>query len=90
MSAGAPVHAHALTAGGILQLIESEGHFSGPLAPPPTLQIINIRRVPANALTDVYWVRPRRASSRRAPALPVLLLTRRRRPPSPGGPIGWR
>mmetsp|Transcript_16222 Transcript_16222/g.29298 ORF Transcript_16222/g.29298 Transcript_16222/m.29298 type:complete len:543 (-) Transcript_16222:72-1700(-) len=44
-----------LTEGGILQLIESEGHFSGQYVKQPTLQIINIRRVPANALTDVYW-----------------------------------
>ena len=43
-----------LTPGGVYQLIESEGHFSG--RHEPTLQIINIRRVPANALTDVYWV----------------------------------
>ena len=48
---------YALTEGGILQLIETEGHFSGQYVKQPTLQIINIRRVPANALTDVYWVR---------------------------------
>jgi len=36
-------------------LIESEGHFSGRHVKQPTLQIVNIRRVPANALTDVYW-----------------------------------
>ena len=48
-----------LTKGGILRLIESEGHFTfgrGHDEKQPTLQIINIRRVPANALTDVYWV----------------------------------
>ncbi|KAL7541298.1 hypothetical protein ACHAXR_012041 [Thalassiosira sp. AJA248-18] len=44
-----------LTQGGILELIESEGHFSGRHVKQPTLQIVNIRRVPANALTDVYW-----------------------------------
>mmetsp|Transcript_22665 Transcript_22665/g.47409 ORF Transcript_22665/g.47409 Transcript_22665/m.47409 type:complete len:533 (-) Transcript_22665:38-1636(-) len=42
-----------LTPNGIHKLIEREGHFSG--RHEPTLQIINIRRVPANALTDVYW-----------------------------------
>jgi len=50
-----PLATCALTEGGILQLIESEGHFSGRHVKQPTLQIINIRRVPANALTDVYW-----------------------------------
>ena len=44
-----------LTKGGIQQLILSEGHFSGIHIIQPTLQLINIRRVPANALTDVYW-----------------------------------
>mmetsp|Transcript_43859 Transcript_43859/g.92246 ORF Transcript_43859/g.92246 Transcript_43859/m.92246 type:complete len:531 (+) Transcript_43859:158-1750(+) len=46
---------YPLTEGGILQLIESEGHFAGRYVKQPMLQIINIRRVPANALTDVYW-----------------------------------
>mmetsp|Transcript_30999 Transcript_30999/g.56209 ORF Transcript_30999/g.56209 Transcript_30999/m.56209 type:complete len:540 (+) Transcript_30999:89-1708(+) len=50
-----PLATCALTEGGILHLIESEGHFSGRHVKQPTLQIINIRRVPANALTDVYW-----------------------------------
>ena len=48
-----------LTEGGILRLIESEGRFTfngRHDEKQPTLQIINIRRVPANALTDVYWV----------------------------------
>ena len=45
-----------LTEGGIRELIQSEGHFSGRHAKQPKLQIVNIRRVPANALTDVYWV----------------------------------
>ena len=44
-----------LTNNGILDLIESEGIKSGRHVKQPTLQIINIRRVPANALTDVYW-----------------------------------
>eukprot|EP00985_Skeletonema_marinoi_P025933 scaffold19526_cov114-Skeletonema_marinoi.AAC.2 len=44
-----------LTTNGILDLIESEGIKSGRHVKQPTLQITNIRRVPANALTDVYW-----------------------------------
>ncbi|KAL9184383.1 hypothetical protein ACHAXT_002469 [Thalassiosira profunda] len=47
-----------LTEGGIRGLIESEGHFSGRDGgdvKQPTLQLVSIRRVPANALTDVYW-----------------------------------
>lgn len=36
-----------LTEGGIIQLIESEGHFSFVRDEEPTLQIVNIRRVPA-------------------------------------------
>jgi len=44
-----------LTTNGILDLIESEGIKSGKHVKQPILQIINIRRVPANALTDVYW-----------------------------------
>ena len=44
-----------LTTNGVLDLIESEGIKSGRHVKQPTLQIINIRRVPANALTDVYW-----------------------------------
>ena len=52
-----------LTDGGILELIETEGHFSGRYVKQPTLQIINIRRVPANALTDVYWVSLRISSA---------------------------
>jgi hypothetical protein len=43
-----------LTAGGVRELIESEGLFTNHHR--PKLQVINIRRVPANALTDVYWV----------------------------------
>jgi hypothetical protein len=43
-----------LTEGGVQQLIEAEGLFNN--RHNPTLQVINIRRVPANALTDVYWV----------------------------------
>ncbi|KAL7463287.1 hypothetical protein ACHAXS_003661 [Conticribra weissflogii] len=46
--------AEKLTPNGVHQLIESEGHFLG--RDGPTLQIVSIRRVPANALTDVYWV----------------------------------
>mmetsp|Transcript_25077 Transcript_25077/g.54051 ORF Transcript_25077/g.54051 Transcript_25077/m.54051 type:complete len:543 (+) Transcript_25077:188-1816(+) len=49
------VNLPALTEGGVLSLISSEGHFSGRHVQQPTLQIVNIRRVPANALTDVYW-----------------------------------
>ena len=44
-----------LTEGGVQQLIEAEGLFTN--RHHPKLQVINIRRVPANALTDVYWVR---------------------------------
>lgn len=44
-----------LTVGGVQQLVETEGHFTN--RHQPVLQVINIRRVPANALTDVYWVR---------------------------------
>ena len=43
-----------LTEGGVQQLIEAEGLFTN--RHHPKLQVINIRRVPANALTDVYWV----------------------------------
>ena len=43
-----------LTVGGVHQLIEAEGLFTD--RHHPTLQVIKIRRVPANALTDVYWV----------------------------------
>lgn len=43
-----------LTAGGVQQLIEAEGLFTN--RHHPKLQVISIRRVPANALTDVYWV----------------------------------
>ena len=44
-----------LTEGGVQQLIEAEGLFTN--RHHPKLQVINISRVPANALTDVYWVR---------------------------------
>eukprot|EP00956_Cyclotella_meneghiniana_P010327 scaffold14277_cov69-Cyclotella_meneghiniana.AAC.1 len=40
-----------LTEGGVQQLIEAEGLFTN--RHHPKLQVINIRRVPANALTDV-------------------------------------
>jgi hypothetical protein len=43
-----------LTVNGVHQLIEAEGLFTD--RHHPTLQVIKIRRVPANALTDVYWV----------------------------------
>ena len=43
-----------LTEGGVQQLIEAEGLFTNRHY--PKLQVINIGRVPANALTDVYWV----------------------------------
>jgi hypothetical protein len=43
-----------LTVGGVEQLIEAEGFFTD--RHHPTLQVISIRRIPANALTDVYWV----------------------------------
>ena len=44
-----------LTPNGILDLIESEGIKSGRHVKQPIVQIINIRRVPANPFTDMYW-----------------------------------
>jgi len=44
-----------LTEGGVHQLVASEGDHCDVDCPTPTLQLISLRRVPANALTDVYW-----------------------------------
>ena len=55
MSSSSSSSSTLLTTNGILDLIESEGIKSGRHIKQPILQIINIRRVPANALTDVYW-----------------------------------
>src|SRR6056300_267702 len=44
-----------LTPNGILDLIESEGIKSGRHVKQPIVQIINIRLVPANPFTDMYW-----------------------------------
>lgn len=43
-----------LTVNGVHQLIQAEGLFTD--RHHPTLQVTKIRRVPANALTDVFWV----------------------------------